>query len=233
MIPTATDWRSTKTRSSIKPLRMPPEDDTQQPATQQLLEHELFIVEGESAAHAILQACHPERQHVHSIQGKPMNVVRASTNTVWANDRVNDLYRRVVGSPSAKFLPDYIWFRRVIILTDGNVDGVHAKALLLALIAEVMPELVKEERIFTVRAPEFAISCAERDDPIFAYSADGRQSVLSQLAERGATQLATQHYAGLAGMSSSELTRAFTNRDTRRLSSLDSGHVSAARAALA
>jgi DNA gyrase/topoisomerase IV subunit B len=196
-------------------------------------EHELFIVEGESAADAIVQVCRPETQHVHAIQGKPMNVVRASSKTVWANDRVNDLYRRVIGSPSAKFLPDYIWYRRVILVTDANVDGVHAKALLLALIAEVMPEIVDEGRLFTVRAPEFAVTCAERTDPIFAYSAEGRQSVLSQLADRGATKLATQHYAGLAGMSSHELARAFTNPDTRRLSSLDRDHVSVARAALA
>lgn len=196
-------------------------------------EHELFVVEGESAADAVVQVCHPEMQHVHAIQGKPMNVVRASDKTVWANDRVNDLYRRVVGSPSAKFLPDYIWYRRIILLTDGNADGVHAKALLLALIARVMPAIVDDDRLFTVRAPEFSISCAERTDPIFAYSAEGRQSVLSQLAARGATKLATQHYAGLAGMSSRQLARAFTNPGTRKLSSLDRSHVAVARAALA
>ncbi len=72
-----------------------------------------------------------------------------------------------------------------------------------------------------------------RHDPIFAYSAEGRHSVLAQLAERGATKLVTQHYAGLAGMSSSELARAFTNPETRELASLDHKHVAAARAVLA
>lgn len=196
------------------------------------LEHELFVVEGESAADALSQACRPEGQHVHAIQGKPMNVFRASTKATWANDRVSGLHRRIVGSPSAYLLPDYISYRRVILLTDANVDGVHAKALLLGIFAKVMPEVIHEGRLFTIRAPEFAVRCAERAEPIFAYSQEGRQSVMSQLAERGATKLSTQHYAGLAGMSDTELALAFTNPKTRQISGLDASHVVAARSVL-
>ena len=194
--------------------------------------HELFIVEGESAADAIEQVCHPTTQHVHAIQGKPMNVVRASQKAIWANDRVRMLHHRIVGSPSAHLVPGYVPLTRVILLTDANVDGVHAKALLLALIDEVMPELIRDQRVFTIRAPTFAVTCAERATPVFAYSPEGRQSVMAQLADRGATKLATQHYAGLAGMSADELSFAFTNRHTRRMSALDASHVAAARAAL-
>lgn len=233
MIPMETGWRSIKRRERPDLCTMPSAMTDSSINNDHELEHELFIVEGASAADAIAHVCRRETQHVHALQGKPINVVRASGRAVRANDRANDLHRRVVGSPSARFLPDHVWYRRVIILTDGNVDGVHAKALLVALIAEVMPDVVDSGRLFTIRAPEFAVSCAERSDPIFAYSAEGRQSVLSQLADRGATKLATQHYAGLAGMSSAELARAFTDPLTRRLSSLDNDHVMVARAALA
>jgi len=197
------------------------------------LEHELFVVEGESAADALGQVCRPEGQHVHAIQGKPMNVFRASTKAIWANDRVSGLHFRIVGSPSAHLLPDFIRYRRVILLTDANVDGVHAKALLLGIFSKVMPELIEEGRLFTIRAPEYAVRCAERVDPVFAYSPEGRQSVIAQLADRGATKLSTQHYAGLAGMSDTELALAFTNPATRQISSLDASHVAAARSVLA
>ncbi len=95
-----------------------------------------------------------------------------------------------------------------------------------------MPDLVDGGRVATIRAPVFGITCAERPTPVFAYSPEGRQSVMAQLAELGATNLATQHYAGLAGMSAPELATAFTNRSTRRLSILDASHVATARAAL-
>lgn len=199
---------------------------------EQEIEHELFVVEGESAADALSQAFRPEGQHVHAIQGKPMNVFRASTKAMWANDRVSGLHFKIIGSPSAHLSPDYIDYRRVILLTDANVDGVHAKALLLGIFAKVMPELIHEGRLWTIRAPEFAVRCAERSDPIFAYSAEGRESVMSQLAARGATKLSTQHYAGLAGMSDTELAFAFTNAETRKLSLLDGSHVVAARSVL-
>ncbi len=189
-------------------------------------EHELFVVEGESAADALRQVCGPW-QHVHAVQGKPMNVVRASPKAIWANDRVVMLHHRIVGSPSAHLSPDFIRYSRVILLTDANVDGVHAKALLLAIFAELMPEVIADSRLFTIRAPEFAVRCAERHEPIFAYSHDGRQSVYSQLADRGATKLSSQHYAGLAGMSDAELALAFTNEATRTLSMLGQPQVDA------
>ncbi len=194
--------------------------------------HELFIVEGESAADAVEHVCNPTSQNVHPIQGKPMNVVRASEKAVWANNRVRMLHHRIVGSPSAHLVPGHVPLDRVILLTDANVDGVHAKALLLALIAEVMPELVHDDRVFTIRAPTYGVTCEERSTPVFAYSPEGRQSVMAQLVDRGATKLATQHYAGLASMSADELSFAFTNRATRRLSALNASHVAAARAAL-
>ncbi len=193
---------------------------------------ELFIVEGESAADALQQVCNVENQHIHPIQGKPMNVFRASEKTIWANERVSAIHRRVVGSPSAHLLPDYVFYDRVILLTDANADGVHAKALLLGIFAEVMPEVIEAGRLFTIRAPQFAVSYAQAPHPVFAYSTDGRDSVIGQLANGGATKVATQHFAGLAGMSAPELTFAFTNPDTRRISQLDASHVAAARSVL-
>ena len=161
-----------------------------------------------------------------------MNAFRASPKAVWANDRVRGLHFRVVGTESAKFVPDHIEYQRVILLTDANVDGVHAKALLLGIFAKVMPEVIHEGRLFTIRAPEYAVRCAERPRPIFAYSSEGRQSVLAQLAERGATKLTTQHYAGLAGMGEAELVAAFIDPARRRLSRLEAEHVVAARKVL-
>lgn len=196
------------------------------------IEHELFVVEGESAADALRQVCQPETQHVLAVQGKPMNVFRASMKAIWANDRVSSMHFRIVGSPSAHLSPDYVHYQRVILLTDANADGVHAKALLLGIFAKVMPELIEEGRLFTIRAPEHAVRCNERVDPIFAYSQDGRDSVASQLSQRGATKISTQHYAGLAGMSGSELAMAFANSATRQISVLDASHVAAARSVL-
>lgn len=194
--------------------------------------HELFVVEGESAADALQQVCAVEHQHIHPIQGKPMNVFRASEKAIWSNERVNGLYRKVIGSPSAHLAPDYIFYDRVILLTDANADGVHAKALLLGIFAQVMGDVIRENRLFTIRAPQFAISYAESKSPVFAYSTEGRESVISQLVKQGASKVATQHFAGLAGMSPPQLTTAFTNPETRRLSHLDASHVEAARIVL-
>ncbi len=199
--------------------------------------HELFIVEGVSAANAVRNVCDQTGQFVYAMQGKPMNVERATDVEVAKNERVDEIYRRISrnrpagidGTEADRERPP---FRRVILLTDGDVDGVHAKALLLVLVNRVMPELVTDGRLFTIRAPQFGVTCAEHPDAVFAYSPGGRQSVLEQFAGRGGTNIRARHYKGLASMDGDDLRRLCIDSETRTLSELTAEHVAAARAAL-
>ncbi len=206
-----------------KAPRVPRCDTPEQPGYQ-----ELFIVEGDSASDAIRAVCDHDTQHVHAIQGKPMNVFRASEKAMRANDRVNSLFHRVMRTPVGSEA-DYVTFDRVILLTDANADGVHAKALLLGIFAEAMPDVIADGRLFTIRSPQFSVSYAQSKKPVFAYSSEGRESVISQLADADATNIESNHFSGLASMSSHELVSAFTNPETRLLSALDDTHVKSAR----
>ncbi len=195
-------------------------------------DHELFVVEGVSAADAVANVCDPKAQFVYAVQGKPMNVVRATDAEVAANARVDEIVRRLDRNRSEEFDPHHVPYARIILLTDADVDGVHAKALLLALIARAMPNVIEAGRLFTVRAPSFSVNCAELDEPVFAYSPEGRDHVIAQLRERNATRVESRHYKGLAGMNADMLWRACVNPETRRLTPLTAEHLAAARQAL-
>ncbi len=194
--------------------------------------HELLIVEGVSAANAVEKVFDPRQQRVFAVQGKPMNVLRASDRKVRANKVADDLWTIIGRGHVDDTRPYLVPFDRVILLTDGDVDGVHAKALLLLMIARVRPEIIEEGRLFTVRAPMFSIRCAEMDQPVFAYSLDGRQLVFDRLRERQASQVQIKHFKGLASMDDEDLWAACVNPETRQLSPLTASQVSAARAAL-
>lgn len=196
------------------------------------IEHELFVVEGLSAANAIGKVCEPTTQYVYAMQGKPMNVVRASNGEIRSNERVGELTRRILRNRAEGFDPDHIPFSRVILLADADVDGVHAKALLLVMIAHVLPELIERGQLFTVRAPLFSTRCAEMDRPVYSYSPEGRNSVLDQLAARQATKVESNHYKGIASMNSEDIWDACINPETRHMTVLTAEHVAAARSVL-
>ncbi len=195
-------------------------------------EHELFIVEGLSAANAIGNVVDPTNQFVYAMQGKPLNAARARGREIAKNERANELMRRILRNRAEGFDPDHIPYSRVILLADADVDGVHAKALLLLLINHLLPDLITNGMLFTVRAPLFAVRCAEMQGSAYAYSADGHNSVLRQLAKKNATGVESNHYKGIASMNSDDIWDACINPDTRHMTPLDESHVAAALAVL-
>ena len=192
---------------------------------------ELFIVEGVSAADAVENVCE-SHQHVYSMQGKLMNVLRASDREVRANKRVDELFRRVTRNQSAEDDPSHVPFKNVIVLTDPDVDGVHAKALLLTMLDRLLPELIEDGRLFTVRVPQFSFRSSRLLDPVYAYSPEGRVSVLAQLEEHGATDIETSHYKGVASMNSDEIWNVCVNPQSRKMTVLSAEQVAAAKSVL-
>ena len=105
-------------------------------------ERELFIVEGISAANAATIARDPVSQAILAVQGKPMNVERASRREIQNNDKLQSIVRAVGAWSGDAFDLDSVKFDRVLILTDGDPDGIHASALLLLALDYLMPELI-------------------------------------------------------------------------------------------
>lgn len=196
------------------------------------LPEELLVVEGRAAANAVRAVRDRATQDVYAVQGKPINAARARSTTVRANERADELVRRVTRNRSAEFDPLHQPYQRVVLLTDGDVDGVHAKALLLVLLDELVPELIGSGRLFTVRAPQFLVTWAEGASPAFAHTLAGRDSLIQQLQDQGATRIRAKHFKGLASMNAELLAAVCVNPSTRQCTPLTAAHAEAARAAL-
>ena len=96
----------------------------------------------------------------------------------------------------------------------------------------MLPDLIAAGRLHTVRAPQFAVTCQERE-PVYTYTVAGRDSAVEQLAGAGATRIRVKHYKGLASMQADELLRVCVNPATRRATQLTQTQVDAATRALA
>lgn len=193
---------------------------------------ELFIVEGISAANAATVARDPRSQAILAVQGKPMNVERASEKEVFANDKLRSIVR-VIGAWSGEaFDLDSVPYDRVLILTDGDPDGVHASALLLLALDYLMPELVEADRLERVRAPLFAIDAAGLDQTVYAYSVPHRDRIMAKLTKQQVSA-SFGYLKSIAGLNADELGRICLNPDTRVAEVLDREAAVVARAALA
>ena len=194
---------------------------------------ELFIVEGISAANAVTVARDPKSQAILAVQGKPMNVERASEKEIVANDKLRSIVRAVGAWSGDAFDLDSVQYDRVLILTDGDADGIHASALLLLAFDHLMPELVDAGRLERVRAPLFAIDADQLNELVYAYSAPHRDRLITKMSQAGLTGIDRDYLKSIAGLNADELWRVCLDPDTRVAENLSRADAAAARETLA
>lgn len=196
-------------------------------------ERELFIVEGIAAANAATVARDPRTQAILAVQGKPMNVERAPAKAIVANDKLRAIVRAIGAWSGEAFDLDSVRYDRVLILTDGDADGVHASALLLLAFDWLMPELVASGRLVRIRAPLFAIDADQLDDLVYAYSIPHRERLIASMRSRSLSGIDTGYLKSIAGLNADELWRVCMNPATRVGEALDRNAAEVARQALA
>ncbi|MFT7473631.1 MAG: DNA gyrase subunit B [Verrucomicrobiales bacterium] len=196
-------------------------------------ERELFIVEGISAANAASIARDPTSQAVLAIQGKPMNVERASGREIVNNDKLRSIVRTIGAWSGEAFDLDSVRYDRVLLLTDGDPDGIHASALLLLAFDYLMPELIDAGRLERVRAPLFAIDADQLDELVYAYSAPHREQLVAKMRERAVTGIDYAYLKSMAGLNADELWRVCLSHKTRVASVLSRVDAANARQILA
>jgi DNA gyrase subunit B len=127
-------------------------------------ERELYIVEGDSAAGTCKLARFPRFQEVFKLTGKPANAttlplpkvleMKALQNLIVAlgiNTGSMDLTKEDMSKMT--FNTKGLRIGSVYVLADADVDGKHISCLLLAMIWRVVPDLIREGKVFIVDAP--------------------------------------------------------------------------------
>jgi DNA gyrase subunit B len=183
---------------------------------------ELFLVEGDSASLAVMNARQARHQAVLPMRGKPLNALRASRAKVLRYD----MYRELIAAIGAGVEPNFdiaqARYQRILILTDPDADGIHCGALLLMFFHRWMPALLDAGRIFAVRAPLAAIQRSTGDPPLLAYTDAHFQALCRALRERGDATFTTTRFRGLGNIDREVLQTTCIDAATRRIQPLSS-----------
>ena len=193
--------------------------------TKDVERREIYIVEGDSALGACKQSRDAEFQGLMPVRGKILNCLKADYPRIFKSDVITDLMK-VLGcgvEVSGKAVKDLNQFdlsnlrwSKVVICTDGDVDGFQIRTLILTMLYRLCPTLIREGYVYIAETPLFEITCKEKggEKTWFAYSEREKADILKELSGK---KVNVQRSKGLGENDPEMMWMTTMNPETRRL----------------
>ena len=193
--------------------------------TKDVERREIYIVEGDSALGACKQSRDAEFQGLMPVRGKILNCLKADYPRIFKSDVITDLMK-VLGcgvEVSGKAMKDLNQFdlsnlrwSKVVICTDGDVDGFQIRTLILTMLYRLCPTLIREGYVYIAETPLFEITCREKggEKTWFAYSEREKADILKELSGK---KVNVQRSKGLGENDPEMMWMTTMNPETRRL----------------
>jgi len=187
-----------------------------------VLNSELMIVEGDSALGTAKLARDSEYQALLPIRGKILNVQKASVSDMLSNAECASIIQ-VIGAGSGRtFDLSQARYGKVIIMSDADVDGAHIRTLLLTLFFRYMRPMIEAGRVYAAVPPLHRVIVmnpgSKPNETIYTYSEKELDVVLAGLKRSNKKyQDPIQRYKGLGEMDADQLSETTMDRRYRTL----------------
>lgn len=135
----------------------------------------IFITEGDSASGSITKSRDVNTQAVFSLRGKPLNCYGLTKKVVYENEEFNLLQAALNIEEGIEGLR----YKKVIVATDADVDGMHIRLLLITFFLQFFPDLIKKGHVHILQTPLFRVR--NKKETIYCYSDEERVKAIKKL----------------------------------------------------
>lgn len=118
---------------------------------------ELYLVEGNSASGSARNGSDPDTQGFFLFRGVTLNPVKSSLTEVMANKEWRDLVTVLKCGIGPKFDLSKLYFDRINIFTDSDIDGYNISAGMLAFFYIFMRPIIEAGKLYKVYAPLYSL----------------------------------------------------------------------------
>jgi DNA gyrase subunit B len=185
-------------------------------ASQDPIECEVFLVEGDSAGGTAKQGRDRHFQAILPLRGKILNVEKAMQHKVFENEEIRNIYTALgvtIGTEedSKALNMEKLRYHKIVIMCDADVDGSHISTLILTFFFRYMRELIENGYVYIATPPLYLVKKGAKKQ--YAWDDDQRDRLQMEFGQGSSVQ----RYKGLGEMNADQLWETTMNPEFRTL----------------